>query len=396
MENRFGLEEIKNAVKLFLHLDDNNVIDVVFAVYAANRLNADPLWLFVVGPPSTAKTEIISSLDGHPGIFLLSSLTPKTFISGKTSTSQTGTNFSLLPRLIGKTIIMKDFTTVLTQHRDHKSEIFSQLREIYDGRYCKAFGTGETIDWKGKIGLLAGVTPAIDAQMAVNQLLGERFLYYRMLTQNHTEAARMAIQRTSGSEAFRTHFKQTVCKFLSELDSIDPAILVDEGEFREPLINLATLCVHARSAVLRYRDQTLQSMPEPEGPARLVKQLSLLSKALAIVRGQTVVDLTIYEVVKKVSQDSLPRLRLIVLKSLWQMCCENQLAGDVNPLWFRTKDIADRSGVPISTTKLQLEDLRLLNLIVRNVESGSKNAQIWKPSQQMTEWANKSRFFITS
>ena len=127
-----------------------------------------------------------------------------------------------------------------------------------------------------------------------------------------------------------------------------------------------------------------------------MKQLSLLSKTLAIVRGQTVVDLTIYEVVKKVSQDSLPRLRLIVLKSLWQMCCENQLAGDINPLWFPTKDIADRSGVPISTTKLQLEDLRLLNLIVRNVESGNKNAQIWKPSQQMTEWANKSRFFITS
>lgn len=392
MDKRSGLEEIKNAAGLFLQLDDNNVIDVVFASYAANRIDADPLWLFIVGPPGTAKTEILCSMDGHPGTFLLSSLTPRTLISGQIPTSEKRANASLLFRLKNKVVIMKDFTTVLTLHQDHKSEIFSQLREIYDGRYSKAFGTGAAIEWKGKIGVLSGVTPAIDKQMAVNQLLGERFLYFRMETENYIDAARMAIERTTGNEEYRKYFQQVVQQFLLELDTIASSYIVEESGFKENLINLATLCTHARSAVLRSRDQTLQSMPEPEGPARMVKQLSLLAKALAIVRGQNSVDLQIYEIVKRVAFDSLPRLRLKVLQTLWQMFVESLEFSNGTWPWFYTREIVDRSGMPLSTVRLTLEDLMLLNLVIREVEAGGLRAHIWQPSTCLYEWALRSQF----
>jgi hypothetical protein len=396
LEKQLGLEDIKNAAGLFLQLDDNNVIDVIFAVYTANRLNADPLWLFVVGPPGTAKTELISSMDGHPGVYLLSSLTPKTFISGKTSPTGVVDNFSLLFQLTGKTVVMKDFTTILSQHRDHKSEIFAQLREIYDGRYRKAFGTGQTPDWRGKIGLIAGVTPAIDKQMAVNQLLGERFLYYRMETQNHTDAARMAIERTLGIKDFRLIIKQAAYRFLTEINEIDPTISIADEEFEEPLINLATLCTHARSAVLRDRfDQSLQYLPEPEGPARMVKQLSLLAKALAIVRGQDSVDQAIYEIVKKVARDCLPRLRSKMLDALWGMFTDYlSRFGDPWP-WFRTGDIADHAKMPSTTVRNTCEDLMLLGLFERTTEEG-KTTHMWQPSKRMVEWAFISQFFFTN
>lgn len=395
MENRFGLEEIKKAAELFLQLDDYNVIDVVLAVYAANRLDADPLWLFVVGAPGTAKTEILCSMNGHPGTFLLSSLTPRTFISGHIPTSEKMVKASLLFGLKNKVVIMKDFTTVLTLHQDHKSEIFSQLREIYDGRYSKAFGTGMTIAWEGKVGVLAGVTPAIDKQMAVNQLLGERFLYYRMENKNYIDAARMAIERTTGNEQYRKYFQQVVQQFLTELNSIAPSWVVEQGGFKENLINLATLCTHARSAVLRSRDQTLQSMQEPEGPARMVKQLSLLAKALAIVRGQNNVDQQIYEIVKRVALDSLPRLRLKVLQTLWQMFAERLGNSGGTWPWFYTREIVDRSGMPLSTVKFTLEDLMLLNLVRREVAAGGTKAHIWQPSNRLYEWALQSQSFIT-
>ena len=39
------------------------LLDVVLAVVVANRMESDPLWVFVVAPPSSMKTEVIRSLD---------------------------------------------------------------------------------------------------------------------------------------------------------------------------------------------------------------------------------------------------------------------------------------------------------------------------------------------
>ena len=135
MEGITGIEGVKQKARRFLHLtrEDEKVIDIAFATYVGNRLGGDPLWVCIIGPPASGKTEIIASMDGYASVFLLSSLTPNTFISGKETTSPMERNPSLLPRLNGKLVLIKDLTTILMKHRDAKSEIFSQLREIYDG-----------------------------------------------------------------------------------------------------------------------------------------------------------------------------------------------------------------------------------------------------------------------
>jgi len=171
-----SLDDLKKSAHRFLKLEDDSIIDVAMAAYVANRFKSDPLWMFLTGPPSSAKTEILRAMEGHENVTLLSSLTPSTLISGKTLKG--GGNMSLLPKLDGKLLVIKDFGTVLTLYHEARSEIFSQLREVYDGQYSKAFGTGECISWKGKVGILAGVTPIIDKYMAVNAMLGERFLHY--------------------------------------------------------------------------------------------------------------------------------------------------------------------------------------------------------------------------
>jgi hypothetical protein len=401
MESQTGLDKVKQKAMRFLHFseEDQDVIDIAFATYVGNKLDGDPLWTCIVGPPASGKTEIIASMDGYEGVYLLSSLTPNTLLSGKISPSQDGRNASLLFRLDQKVVLVKDLTTIITLPKDTKGEVFSQLREIYDGSYSKAYGTGSTIIWRGKIGLLAGVTPAIDKQLAINQLLGERFLYYRMHTRDHPKAAKIAFERTTGIDRYREDFRQEVWRFLAWLDANAQRDVIFNNDVKQSLINLAILCAHARSAVLRdRRDQTLQSMPEPEGPSRMVKQLSLLAKALAIVRGEGIIDWTIYAIVKKVARDSLPRLRLKMLEALWDLLAEGYEVqnGKIVWPWHRTSEIAERANLPLATARLTLEDLMLLGLVKRAPEAKGSNAHVWQPSKRMFEWGLESEFFVGS
>jgi hypothetical protein len=382
------IKDVKEAARQFLHLDDENALDVAMAVYVANKFDADPLWMFFVSPPSTAKTEILMSFDGYPGAKILSTLTPRSLISGKTAPD--AKDCSLLPHLNGKLVALKDFTSVLTLRREDRGEIFSQLREIYDGRYVKAFGNeGQFREWAGKIGLIAGVTPAIDKYLIVNQMLGERMLYYRIETRSYEEIALEAINHTTKSNPKRKVFQQVVQAFLSQFDAGVPALANEKGEFKERLKNLALVCSHARSAVLRHReDQSLEAMPEPEGPARLAKQLNLFAMALAVVRGESRIDDAIYNIVKKTALDGLPHLRKKTLEALWLMYVENQSK------WFSTRDLAERvgSGVSSPTVKRKLEDLCLLNLVVRDRENGG--AEVWFPSINMYKWICGSELFV--
>ena len=64
----------------------------------------------------------------------------------------------ILQDLDGKTVIIKDFTTILNSSEETKTEIYGQLRSIYDGFYEKAFGTmRKKVSIKAVIGLLVGV-----------------------------------------------------------------------------------------------------------------------------------------------------------------------------------------------------------------------------------------------
>jgi len=373
-----SLNEVKEATKGFLLLKDDNIIDVACAVYVANKLQSDPLWMFLTGPPSSAKTEILRAMDGHDNVTLLSSLTPQTLISGKTTKGKG--NQSLLPKLNGKLLIIKDFGTILTMYREARGEIFAQLREVYDGQYSKAFGTGESISWDGKIGLLAATTPVIDKYMSVNQMLGERFLHYRVGDDDAFGVAGQAFGSVFEEETNRETFRNRMNEFVAQFDddlTVDIALISD---VRERIMSLAIFCAHARSAVFRNpHDKSLEAMPQPEGPARLVKQFKLLTVALAIVRGENEISEEVYEIVKKTARDTLPRLRLKVLEALWQLFQSDPVD------WPTTREVAMAAGMPTVTAKLKLENMHLLRLVDQDTEAGTseKRPYIWQPSELM-------------
>ena len=192
---QMALRELQEKVSQYLLLKDEDLLPVVLGVVAAQQLAGDPPWLLIVGPSAGAKTETLNLLREVEGTFWLSDLTENTLLSGLETEGKREP--SLLKRLKNEVVIFKDFTTVLSMSGDRLRAILAQLREVYDGRISKAWGTGKVETWEGRLGFLAGVTPVIEKHHQVMSVLGPRFLLFRPKQPDRTAVGHRAIQNSS-------------------------------------------------------------------------------------------------------------------------------------------------------------------------------------------------------
>ena len=233
------LDTVKRLVAHYLLLPDRGlVIKILLASVVANRLKGDPFWLFLVNPASGVKTELIRALNDVGDIYPLSNLTPQTFASGFEAKKNEP---SLLLRLDRHILTLKDFTTVLTMHRDKRGEILAQLREIYDGHYRKEFGNGKIVDWTGHLGLIAGVTQVIDTYSSVAQIMGERFICYRVKSEAGAAVAQRAVSNQGQEHEMRQALRGAVAGFLDTIDATQPVSL-DKNAYYEDCPSRDLLC----------------------------------------------------------------------------------------------------------------------------------------------------------
>ena len=362
-----GIEKLHDRFNEWLLITDLDALTVTVAAVIANLLPGDPLWLFLVAAPSGVKTEYIASLNGLPKIRSLSDLTAQTFASGMKAKNDP----SLLPKLsYGTVLTLKDFTTVLSMHRDKRHEILSQLREIYDGAYSKSWGTGKTLNWKGKIGLIAGVTTIIDTHYSFYQTLGERFIQYRISQPEPDEVAEVAMRNQGHEKQMREALATAVQEFVEELDlEVVPELGL---ETIKKLAKLSSFVVLARSGVIRdsYGSKEITYVPEPESPPRLAKQLALLAKSLMIC-GLSAEEA--YRLCCKVGFDSIHRIRVAVLRLLTKT--EGALS---------TASLAEATQYPTNTVRRYLEDLAALKA-VKVEKCGQGKADLWRISEDTLE-----------
>jgi hypothetical protein len=356
-----SFEALEQTINKWLLIQDKGIIKVLAATVIANKLTADPVWLFIVAASGGAKTELIRGLNTIEGIYPISDLTPQTFLSGLKDTKKA----SLLLRLppYGTILTYKDFTTVLTMHRDKRHEILSQLREIYDGYYRKEFGTGETKAWEGKMGFIAGVTSVIDNHQSIFQVLGERFIQYRPEQPDARAAAKKAMANSGKEKEMRTEIQNAFADFISGVD-IDQTSAEIPEDIKERITYLATFCVRARSGIIRdgYSNREIELIPDIELPTRLAKQLATLAVALSLIDNTAPEEN--YELIHKIGLDILPMKRRMIIATLIRATTA-----------LETADIAVKIGYPTNTTRRILEDLFGLMLIER-IHGG--RADTWK------------------
>lgn len=387
------INEIKNTFCEVFYLNDPNVIDVTMGCVVANSTEeGDSVNLHLIGPPSTAKTELLGSLRDHPKIYHLATLTPQTLISGFKQ-RKFNPQKSLLLKLqgLGKTaIVIKDFTTVLELRSEARQEILSQIREISDGFYKKAFGTGEEVSWTGKLAFLTGVTQLIDVHHSVKQILGERFLYYRISVSDPESVAEMAMKNAGREKEIRTRIREKVNLFLDQFKNPKMEEITINGDINSKIINLSCFVATARTGVSRDRmTQNINYKPEPEGPGRLAKQIITLGRGVTIIHGKNGIDEEVYKILKKVGKDCLPSNRNLVLEKMWDL-------GIRGGVWEKTKDISECFHYPVTTTKLQLEDLMVLGLVERrldNIGGGATAPYLWTLSDRCCELIRLSEVY---
>jgi DeoR-like helix-turn-helix domain len=345
------------TVTSWLLLRDPDVLPVTLGAKKAHDLGGQPPWLLLVAPPSGVKTELLRTLWRVPGVYPLSELTARTFASGLETH---GDDPSLLHRLRNEVLVLKDFTTVLEMHREERQAILAQLREIFDGRFDKVWGTGKELHWEGRLGFIAGVTPVIDSYQSVLSVLGKRFLMLRVEQPERKAVAAKALNNAEREPQMRKELMAIVQSFMRGLPTTPPTVA---PELRDQLAELADFVTRCRSGVIRdvYRRE-LDYAPEPEMPTRLAKQLFELLRGVALVLGHPEATTADLDRIKRVALDCIPAVRRTVLRAVAGMATVDET--------LTTSKVAEGVQYSTATVRRALEDLQALGVLA--VTKGGK------------------------
>ena len=366
------LTDLQERITSFLLLKDPDVLPVILGARAAHRFGGTPVWLLLVAPPSGSKTELILALRRMPDTYFLSELTARTFASGLETH---GADPSLLARLHEEVLLLKDFTTVLEMHHDERQAILAQLREIYDGRYDKTWGTGKELHWEGRLGLIAGVTPIIDKYQGVLAVLGERFVMLRVEQPDRQEMATKALDNADHETQKRQELAALVQGFMASLPATPPPV---PPALRTQLAQMADFVTRCRSGVVRdgYRRE-LEYAPEPEMPARLAKQFFELLRGVALVCGHEEATQEDYDRIARVALDCIPASRRTVLRIVATLTAMEAGA-------LATTQVAQTVQYSTAAVRRALEDLQALG-ILHVTKGGQGVADKWRPRQEWHE-----------
>jgi len=381
-----SIEIVEEYVRRNFLVADEGIIRLLCATIIANRLPGDPVWLLVVAPPSGLKTELLNALDDVSDIYHLSALTPQTLISGQ---KRPGHETSLLVKLNGKILTFKDFTTILEMNFSARDEILSQLREVYDGKYSKGFGTGDEIKWEGKVGFMAGVTDAIELHQGRISVLGERFIQYRMKQPDREAAAEMGLENSEHIVSIRSEMKRIFPDYIDSIKIPDDAPPVTR-ELKREIIELSNFGTLARTGIVRdSKDREISYAFPPEMPVRFAKQLIQICKAFMLMGGFGDKE---HAIIRKIAISSVPRNKrnalLILLKKRQEvvansqetLIAEDEEADDGGETEWTTRSIAIMLDLPTTTTRRIMEELNALGLIQRRGKGqGTKMTWDLKP-----------------
>lgn len=366
-----SVDELVGVYRKWLHMASIDSLKIMYGCILANKLDGDPIWLFLVAPPGGSKSELLMSLAKGKGAHALSSLTPHTLISG--ASWKEGQDPSLLPKLNHKMLIIKDFTTLLTMNYVVRDEIFGTLRDVYDGNTEKQFGNGITRKYAVRFGVLAGVTPAIETFNVVHQGLGERFLKFRISGNwdQITEEDKIlrALNNIGQEDKMRLELQEAGSRWLAHAKIPETGIPPLSDDLKMRFVHLAKFSARLRGVVERdkFNGQVLYK-PSSEVGTRIAKQLAKLSQGVCMFLGKTAVDEEAYKLVRRVALDTVPDRSEDIVRAMWGVECD---AAGATCL---TGELVNRTRLPQTTVFRVLQDLNLLKIVEnRNGGKGQAN-----------------------
>ena len=341
--------ELESVYQKWLYLDhDPMLVKCAFAAYIANRYDGPPVWIMMIGKPGCGKSELLMSMSAVETTVAVSKLTPNALASG----FQDGKH-SLLYELPDKVLIIKDMSTITEMASEARAQIFSDLRDAYDGSFVKRTGSNK-IEFKGKFGMLAGATPAIERARAHEGSLGERFLNLRVrLTDDHEKAIQMRTGSNieSGMTGMKKELAQAASQYLNEIEVGKNTNITKK--FRDEIFTAARVLAKARSSVIR--DRFTRNVDSPVGttevPTRITAQLLMLAVSAQEMGSD---EEEMRRIIYRFVFDSIPMTRVQILRAL-----ENGKET--------SNEIKDEIRMSVASIDRHLEDLWYLRLVQKDM-----------------------------
>jgi len=345
-----ALADVHATFKKWLGDDyDTDVLDVVLAAGAAERLTGDPLWLLVVSGSGAAKTETVQSLGGA-GALVTSTIASEGALLSATARGTHATG-GLLVRLGQRgVLVIKDMGTLLSMDIRARGVVFAALREIYDGRWERnvGIGGGRTLTWAGRIAVVGASTTAWDSAHSVITIMGDRFVIVRAdsdATEGRIRSASKAIGNTGREFNMRAELAAAVGELLGNAGTSEYQL--SEAEANQ-LTKLANIVTWVRTGVERdYRSEVVDAHAL-EMPTRFAKQLTQLVRG-AVAIG--VVPARAMQLAIRCARDSVVPLRRKLLLDI---------AAHPDT---RSRDVARRIARPRMTVQRELLALSVLGAL---------------------------------
>lgn len=384
------IEEVYDVFNKHLKLLSNDLIDVTYSAILANRsMGKNPVWLYLVGVSGCGKSEAILSLDDHKYIEALTTLTPSTLISGSNYSDQADP--SLIPQLDGKVMAIKDFTTILGMNQTHQNEIISLLRDAYDGRCSKRFGTGKRKFYVSKFGIIAGVTHIIDVHSEGLTALGERFIKFKIDIDESIDGEREVLNRvidnTLGEvkDVMQKELREVGERFLNYEFKLKPTI---SEKYKKKIIALVQFCKKMRGSVLRHvRTQEITHKPQIEYGTRLTDNLISMGIGLTQLHRLDTLGEDQYRILKRIAKYTPSQNYEMVVKAI-----HNEGIDDA----YNQREICEMIGLPLLTTKMITEDLGMLGILSKEKMErmdAAGNKAFWRLSDVAMRLLDESELY---
>jgi hypothetical protein len=347
-----SLGDVLAVFRKRLFLPDPGMVEVLLAAWVANLLPDDPLWLLMVGPPSSGKTEAVMSLRGLPNSHVASdlSLAGLLTLGGRDDESPDPSRAGRgLLRDLGVfgVILAPELSTLIAESRRDDSKVFGALREVAtDRRYSRRIG-GREVTWEGKAGFLGCVTEAVD-EIGMGAL-GERFLVYRVpqvSEQDDLDAGLLALSEERGSVA---DLRDVISTFLDGL-TIPTETPRLEAQDKERLTLLGSFATRCRSTVIWDRHvDGVADIPQAERSPRLLRGCAQLLRSLRLIGCD---EHEAWRVVRQVALGSIRTRKRRVLSVL--------LTSDLPML---SGGIAGRARLPETSVRRDLAEMDAFGIV---------------------------------
>jgi hypothetical protein len=340
------LDVFKKHLYWTSHLEDT--IRVAFATVLGNQIPGKPVWIHMVGPPGSGKSEVLESLDAVHNCYYCTMITEPALISG--FKMKDGKDPSIIPKLNGKTFVLKDWTCILGLTEQQKIGVVGILRTAYDGEAKRPYGNGEIKSYKCKFNMLTGTTSAIYREK--DATMGARFLHFHgfkgINDLESMEAALSAVRGGGGEKQMKLELAAAAQAFLNTKVNDVPDL---PSDLASHIVNIAHITAILRAEVAKELRHERHLYPaENEWPTRISQQLRVVAIALAMMEGGF--SSRVKRIVTQIAMDSCTRFHLHIIQVLLA-------AGD----YVEFNTLCEKTDMPLGTMRDRLDDLRTLKAI---------------------------------